>query len=65
MDLRGKGLDLAAHALDWMLLLAAARETAWFLSHGWVVGAAVMAQPDSPGCSPYWSAAIALANLWD
>lgn len=35
------GFGLAAHALDWMLL-AAARETRWFVANGWVVGAAVV-----------------------
>jgi predicted metal-binding membrane protein len=36
------GFGILAHGLDWGLQ-AAARETAWFLSHGWVVGAAVVA----------------------
>jgi predicted metal-binding membrane protein len=35
------GFGLAAHALD-ALLLAAARETAWFVAHGWAVGALVI-----------------------
>jgi len=35
------GFGLAAHALDWMLL-AAARETPWFVANGWVIGAAVV-----------------------
>lgn len=32
---------LAAHTLDWMLL-AAARETSWFVANGWVVGTMVV-----------------------
>ena len=33
---------VAAHALDWALH-AAARETPWFIAHGWALGAAVVA----------------------
>ncbi|MFN2646130.1 MAG: DUF2182 domain-containing protein [Burkholderiales bacterium] len=35
------GFGLIAHALDWMLH-AVARETPWSISHGWVIGAAVI-----------------------
>jgi predicted metal-binding membrane protein len=35
------GFGLAAHVLD-AALLAAARETTWFIAHGWLVGALVI-----------------------